>query len=60
MNQETEDITVTANQEQYKRIEALATLRRISVEKLVDEIIESHMASVNIALGELSRNIFIK
>ena len=58
MNQETKDITITVHHENYKRIEALATLRRISVEKLADEIIGSHMATVDVTLGELSRNIF--
>jgi len=58
MNQETEDITITVDRENHKRMEALATLRRLSVEQLVEETMSVHMATVNITLGELSRNIF--
>lgn len=58
MSTETEEITIKVDQDHYKQIEAVATLRRISVEQLVDETMGSYIASVNVSLGELSRNIF--
>ena len=58
MNPKVEEIIFTVDREQLIRMKALATLRRLSVEQLVEETMNVHMLSVNVALGELSRNIF--
>ena len=52
------EISITIEQDRYKNIEALATLRGLKIEELIDETMESLLASVNTSLNEISKNIY--
>jgi hypothetical protein len=51
-------INITMDQDRYNSIEALATLRGLKIEELIDETMGSLLASVNTSLSEISENFY--
>jgi hypothetical protein len=51
-------INITMDQDRYNSIEALATLRGLKIEELIDETMGSLLASVNTSISEISENLY--